>query len=106
MNSKTTLTLVAALLATAAISAQQTSQTQPQVPQKTENPCAPRQESGMEKYAKAKAGRILGGLFNKGNQTIQKETKGNAPPITPNDLPKQAPKPCKAPAVTTPPTNQ
>lgn len=80
-------------------------QPQPQTPQKTDNPCAPRQESNVERQAKTRTSRIFGGVLNKANQTIQKSTKGNAPVITPNDLPTQAQKPCKAPAASPSPTN-
>lgn len=82
----------------------QTPQPQLQVPPKVENLCAPRQEPTTERQMKVKVGRIVGGLLNKANQKVQKDTKGNAPVVTPDDLPKQAQTPCKAPAaVTLPP---
>jgi hypothetical protein len=105
---KTTATKIAlgAALGLSMIShAQQTLQPPPQTPQKIGAPCDPKQLAEIQKREQARTRRLLTGLLNRVNKEAQKKTQGTAPAVTPDDLAKQAQRPCPAPAVVTPPPN-
>jgi len=103
MTKTTKIALGAALGLSMISQAQQTPQPQPQTPQKIEAPCDPKQLAEIEKREQARTRRLLSGLLNRVNKEAQKKTQGAAPVVTPDDLAKQVQKPCKAPAVVTPP---
>jgi hypothetical protein len=105
MTKATKIALGAALGISMISQAQQTTQPQPQAPQKIEAPCDPKQLAEIQKREQVRGRRLLGGLLNRVNKEAQKKTGGAAPVGTPDDLTKQVQTTCKAPAVVTPPPN-
>jgi hypothetical protein len=105
MKNTKILTLAAGLAISTISFGQQTPQPQPQTPQKIEAPCDPKQAAEIQKREQARTRRLLSGLLNRVNKEAQKKTEGTAPAVAPDDLAKQAQRPCPAPAVLTPPPN-